>query len=288
MSVSCAANLMKDLTTFGDMSNPTRITINSAVGSAQKVSIVQTYFNDMSWLMLEQHVTVLEKCRGQAKLKLCYFAAIHALANQVWDLQQQLTLLFSASKAKRRRMESWCMNQQRDLYQDLITIRMYCDRHVAHHEIRLLLECVMMALHAPMAHMQRFAGKEGEIEARRVAPIVSEWKQSSTARVAIRHADQVLRRARQFPPTTLQNLYAAAKYHAALVLWAYSILVMLDGEENDDSRAFCTLWHGTPGLSHPAYTGVPRTFCTLIDPALTMQLAGDTLRGNLVDALVEA
>ncbi|KAF4414952.1 hypothetical protein FACUT_13830 [Fusarium acutatum] len=256
-------------------------------------------------------VTVLETCRGQADLQLCCFAAIHALANQVWDLQQQFTLLLSAPEAKRRRMDSWCMSRQRDLYQDLMTIRMYCERHAAHHEIRLLLEYVMMALHAPMAHIQRFAGKEGENEARRVAPIVSEWRQSSNALVTIWHAGQVLRRARQFPPTTLQNFYAVETYHAALVLWTYSILgnrsptetetvisdgigrngstdsssmtlVMLDGEETDDSRAFCTLGHGTPGLNHAVHRGVTETFCTLADPALTMRLAADILRSNLL------
>ncbi|KAF5677452.1 hypothetical protein FCIRC_6724 [Fusarium circinatum] len=250
-------------------------------------------------------VTVLNTCPGQTDLQLCCFAAIHALGNQVWDLQQQFTLLFSAPEAKRRRMDSWCMSRQRDLYQDLIAIRMYCERHVAHHEIRLLLEYVMMALHALMAHIQRFAGKEGENEARRVAPIVSEWRLSPASRLAIWHAGQVLRTARQFPPTTLKNFYAVATYHAALVLWTYSILgnrsseegeavvsgdsgshenssmalVMLDGEENDDARAFCTLGHGIPGLSHPGVTG---TFCTLEDPALTMRLSADTLRSNLL------
>ncbi|KAM5515590.1 C6 transcription factor [Fusarium oxysporum f. sp. phaseoli] len=256
-------------------------------------------------------VTVLETCSGEADLQLCCFAAIHALANQVWDLQQQFALLFAAPEAKRRRTDSWCMSRQRDLYHDLMTIRMYCERHVAHHEISFLLEYVMMTLHTPMAYMQRFAGKEGESEARRVAPVVSEWGQSSAARVAIWHAGQVLRRAREFPPTALQNFYAVATYHAALVLWTYSILgnrsptqaeivisdginrngstdnssmtlVMLDGEENDDARAFCILGHGTPGLSHPAYTGVKGTFCTLADPVLIMQLAADTLRGNLL------
>ncbi|KAI7758786.1 hypothetical protein LZL87_012292 [Fusarium oxysporum] len=272
------------------------------------------YNNGVRRLLLTEvvaDVTVLETCGGQADLQLCCFAAIHALANQVWDLQQQLALLFSAPDAKRRRIDSWCISRQRDLYQDLMTIRMYCERHVAHHEISLLLEYVMMALHAPMAYIQRFAGKEGESEARRVAPIVSEWRQSSAARVAIWHAGQVLRRARQFPPTTLQNFYAVATYHAALVLWTYSILgnqrlsppeimipdgishnvpannssmtlVLLDGEENDDARAFRTLGHGTPGLSHPAYTGVTGTFCALADPALTMRLSADTLRSNLL------
>ncbi|KAF5559211.1 hypothetical protein FMEXI_84 [Fusarium mexicanum] len=256
-------------------------------------------------------VTVLDRCPGQTDLQLCCFAAIHALGNQVWDLQQQFTLLFSAPEAKRRRMDSWCMSRQRDLYQEMIAIRMYCERHVAHHEIRLLLEYVMMALHAPMAHIQRFAGKEGENEARRVAPIVSEWRQSPAARLAIWHAGQVLRRARQFPPTMLLKFYAVATYHAALVLWAYSTLgtqspiqaeivnsgdisrsssdvnssmalVMLDGEENDDTRAFCTLGHGTPGFSNTVQSGVRRTFCTLEDPALIMRLSADTLRSNLL------
>ncbi|KAG5801116.1 hypothetical protein H9Q74_012701 [Fusarium xylarioides] len=126
-------------------------------------------------------VTVLDTCCGQADIQLCCFAAIHALANQVWDLQQQFALHFSAPEAKRRRMDSWCMTRQRELYQDLIPIRMYCERHVVHHEIRLLLEYVMMALYAPVAYIQRFAGKGGENEARRVEPIVSEWRQSSAA-----------------------------------------------------------------------------------------------------------
>nr|RBR01354.1 hypothetical protein FVER53263_04349 [Fusarium verticillioides] len=254
------------------------------------------------------NVTVLKTCRGQTDLHLCCFATIHAIANQVWDLQQQFALLFSAPEAKRRRMDSWCMSRQRDLYQDLITIRMYCKRHVAHHEIRLLLEYVMMVLHAPMAHIQRFSGREGESEARRVEPIVGEWRQSSAARVAIWHAGQVLGRAREFPHTTLQNFYAVATYHAALALWTYSILgnrsptraeiaifdhngptdccsiipVILDGEENDDIRAFWTLGYGTPGLSHSEQLVVAETFCTLADAALIMRLSADTLRGNLL------
>ncbi|KAI6760321.1 hypothetical protein HG530_009181 [Fusarium avenaceum] len=256
-------------------------------------------------------VTVLDTCSGEVGLQLCCFAAIHALANQVWDLQQQFGLLFAAPEAKRHRMDSWCKSRQRDLYHDLMTIRMYCERRVAHHEISFLLEYVMMALHAPMAFIQRSTGKEGESEARRVAPVVSEWRQSSAARVAIWHAGQVLRRALEFPPTTLQNFYAVATYHAGLTLWTYSTLgnrsltqaeivssdrssrnsstdnssttpVMLDGEENDDVRAFCTLGHGTPGLSHPAYAGVKGAFITLADSMLTMQLAADTLLGNLL------
>ncbi|ENH74672.1 hypothetical protein FOC1_g10001346 [Fusarium oxysporum f. sp. cubense race 1] len=138
-------------------------------------------------------VTVLETCSGEADLQLCCFAAIHALANQ-------------------------CMSRQRDLYHDLMIIRLYCERHVAHHYISFLLEYIMMALHTPMAYIQRFARKEDESEVRRVAPIGSEWRQSSAARVAIWHAGQVLISAREFPPTTLQYLDAVATYHGALVL----------------------------------------------------------------------
>jgi hypothetical protein len=256
-------------------------------------------------------VTVLDTCSGEVGLQLCCFAAIHALANQVWDLQQQFALLSAAPEARRHRMNSWCKSRQRDLYHDLMTIGIYCERRVAHHEISFLLEYVMMALHTPVASIQRFTGKEGESEARRVAPVVSEWRQSSAARVAIWHAGQVLRRALEFPPTTLQNFYAVATYDAALALWTYSTLgnrsptqaeivssdgssrnsstdnssttpVILDGEENDDVRAFCALGHGTPGLSYPAYAGVKGTFFTLADPMLIMQLAADTLRGNLL------
>jgi hypothetical protein len=138
--------------------------------------------------------------------------------------------------------------------------------------------------------------------------MVSEWRQSSAAQVAIWHAGQVLRRAGEFPSTTLQNFYAVATYHAALALWTDSILgnrsptraetvisddsgstdccsiipVMLDREENDDIRAFCTLGYGTPGLSHSVQLEVEETFCTLADAALIMRLSADTLRGNLL------
>jgi hypothetical protein len=44
---------MKDLTTSGDMSNLTRITVNFAVASARKDSIALIYFNDTSRLTLE-------------------------------------------------------------------------------------------------------------------------------------------------------------------------------------------------------------------------------------------
>ncbi|KAI3588987.1 hypothetical protein IWW34DRAFT_716100 [Fusarium oxysporum f. sp. albedinis] len=44
---------MKDPTTFGDMSNPTRTTANFAVASAQRASIARTCSSDMSRLMLE-------------------------------------------------------------------------------------------------------------------------------------------------------------------------------------------------------------------------------------------
>ncbi|KAF4414953.1 hypothetical protein FACUT_13831 [Fusarium acutatum] len=52
-SASNAANPMKDLTTFGDMSKLTKITDNFAVASAQRVSIALIYFNGMSQLTLE-------------------------------------------------------------------------------------------------------------------------------------------------------------------------------------------------------------------------------------------
>ncbi|RBQ69408.1 hypothetical protein FVER14953_20943 [Fusarium verticillioides] len=44
---------MKDLTTFGDMPNLTKITDNFAVGSARRVLIGLIYFSGMSRLTLE-------------------------------------------------------------------------------------------------------------------------------------------------------------------------------------------------------------------------------------------
>lgn len=174
--------------------------------------------------------TVLDSYHEQADTQLSCFTAVHALAGQVWELRHQFALRNHASShasdSKRRSLESWCRNRQRELYDDLLAMRVYCRRglHEPHFEIAFTLEYVMMILHVSVLDIQRFAGKEGETEARRAGTVLREWRQNPSARTAVWHAGQVFAVARSFPPTTLRNFYAVGTYHAALTLWVYGLL----------------------------------------------------------------
>lgn len=260
-------------------------------------------------------LTVLEKHSTYTDLHLCCLATIHAIANQVWDLRQQLSL--DASQV--RGLESRCKGRQRDLYEQLKATRLYCERRAPHHEISFALEYVMMSLHVSVAEIHRFAGKEGEHEARRSTASIRQWNQESDARIAIWHAGQVLRMARRFPPSTLHDFYAVGTYHAALTLWAYShadlfnspvhevcdpnmgsaidsssTMIRLDQAEDSDTRTFLLLGHGSPGLSYPSdsHRTTPSpvgsqlnttelSFRPLTQPASVLNMASEILRSNL-------
>ncbi|KAL1855921.1 hypothetical protein Daus18300_010900 [Diaporthe australafricana] len=174
--------------------------------------------------------TVLDRYYEQADAQLSCFAAVHALAGQVWELRHHFALRDHASShaydSKRRSLESRCRSRQRELYDDLLAMRLYCRRrlHPPHFEISFTLEYVMMTLHVSVLDIQRFAGKEGETEARRAGTVLREWRQELSARTAVWHAGQVFRMARSFPPTTLRDFYAVGTYHAALTLWVYGLL----------------------------------------------------------------
>ncbi|CAK7221506.1 hypothetical protein SBRCBS47491_004548 [Sporothrix bragantina] len=182
---------------------------------AREPPLMKEVFNDL---------TVLDKYSDQTDIQLCCFVAVHVLANQVGELRQHMMLLATMNGAKQRRVEAWCINRQRDLYEDLTAARMYCERRAPHPEIGLLLEYAMMSLYVSLEDIQRYAGQEGEGEALKLAPTLNDWSQTSAARTAIWHAGQVFRIARRFPPSTLRNVYALALYRAALTLWVYSLL----------------------------------------------------------------
>ncbi|KAL1895866.1 hypothetical protein Sste5346_004963, partial [Sporothrix stenoceras] len=192
-----------------------RKSILTRANGAREPPLMREVLNDL---------TVLDKYSDQTEIQLCCFVAVHALANQVGELRQHMMLLTTTTGPKRHRMEAWCINRQRDLYEDLTAARMYCARRAPHHEIGLLLEYVMMSLYVSLEDIQRYAGQEGEGEALKLAPTLIDWSQTSAARTAIWHAGQVFRIARRFPPSTLRNVYALALYRSALTLWVYSLL----------------------------------------------------------------
>lgn len=180
--------------------------------------------SNLSLIDVFADLTSLDEHCNYADVRLCCLVAIHALANQVWELRQQTVLLNSPYGHKQTGLQSLCWNRKRDLYENLIAVRAYCERRVPHYEISFVIEYLMMSLHVSLEDVQCFAGKNGEDEARRAVPGLREWVQSSTSRSAIWHAGQVFRMARSFPPFALRNFYVVGVYHAALTMWVYSLL----------------------------------------------------------------
>ena len=135
-----------------------------------------------------------------------------------------------------------------------------------------LYERQLMHLHVSLEDVQLVAGRDGEEEARKVFPLLSAWADSQESRLALWHAGQVIRAAREIPRPGLRSSSAIALYHASLVIWTYSVTsklaeqskearqvgteligtennllpVRLDGEDSQQVQRFLVLGVGTP------------------------------------------
>ncbi|KAK7514487.1 c6 zinc finger domain-containing protein [Phyllosticta citriasiana] len=170
-------------------------------------------------------------------------------------------------------------------------------------EVQLLLELLLMYLHANMEDIQLFGGKEDQDEARRVFPGLQQWMNDSYARQAVWQASRVLLVARTFPRKTLRDFWAIAVYHASLVLWTYGVIrhatsaskntmmpanfaatsildknlglsaqgidsdVWLEGPESSDVQRFIALGRGRPcisGIIDPTTNSSPSSVPSLV------------------------
>ncbi|RYC84025.1 hypothetical protein BFJ63_vAg13112 [Fusarium oxysporum f. sp. narcissi] len=87
-----------------------------------------------------------------------------------------------------------------------------------------LHEQQLMHLYISLEDVQYLGGKAGEVEARRVLPLLTRWVKGRASRQAAWHAGQILRVSRQELGPTLRASIIIALYHASLTLWVYSIL----------------------------------------------------------------
>ncbi len=172
-------------------------------------------------------------------------------------------------------------------------------------DLVLVAELFQMILHVSLDDLQNFAGKSGEEEARRATAYLEDsWVTSSEARHAAWHAGQVLHHARRMRPASLRNFNAVTVYLASLTLWAYGmlssngdhgrgavtgdrghgskpsprILVLLDGEENQETKAYLQLGRGIPGLTDPG--GAQGGVEFLANPGVALVIAQDLLQDN--------
>jgi hypothetical protein len=163
-------------------------------------------------------------------------AYLYMVWGMIWDYRQ-----LQALTSKKQFADSLLLSSRQ---QELTTLcEDFRHNHVTSHVQELLIvEVMLMYLNAPLEEVQTFAGIAGPDEARYAYSSIRNWTSTAAARQAVWHASQVIKIAETTSQGTLQNFYAMAVYHAALVLWAYGLLKRTaddaDHDPNHDSQIF--------------------------------------------------
>jgi hypothetical protein len=166
-------------------------------------------------------------------------------------------------------------------------------------ETILTLELLHMYLHMSLEEIEFFAGKGDMEDARRVLPSLQAWVEGPESRQAIWYAGQVIRAARKFRLKQIRGFFAIAVYHASLALWAYSIMslangmnddaalqgaphtVCLDGPDSPAVQRFITLGKGIPSISYPQVTDTTvTTTVPLSNQEAVISAILEVLQGN--------
>ncbi|KAI8295865.1 Nicotinate catabolism cluster-specific transcription factor [Colletotrichum sp. SAR 10_98] len=217
---------------------------------------------------------ILDDLEQLVDMELCYMALLHGYWGQIGAYREAIKFYTDGMSNKRNTTHKlWLKTQYQELYRDLndfSTMILTSKRPTA--QLAVMSEVLMMVLHVSPDILQTFAGKAGEDEARRTYSSLEEsWVKTSEARHAIWHAGQIFHHARQLPPASLRDFNAIAVYFACLTLWAYGLLscsasrhgsdpevgsgnrsgayILMDSEENRETRAFLQLDRGVPGLT---------------------------------------
>lgn len=247
---------------------------------------------------------ILDDFQKLVDMELCYMALLHGYWGQISAYREAIKFYMDGMSNKANTTHRlWLKTQYQELYRDLSdfsTMILTSKRPTA--QLAVMSEVLMMVLHVSPDVLQTFAGKAGEDEARRTFSSLEEsWVKTSEARYAIWHAGQTLHHARQLPPASLSEFNALAVYFACLTLWAYGLLscsasrngseqevgngsrsnsgyILMDSEENRETRAFLQLDRGVPGLT---LNGNPDDGVeSLSNPSAVLSIARDIFRNN--------
>lgn len=179
------------------------------------------------------NLNVLDELQERIDVELCYSALLHGFWGQVNAYRETIRFYANAhAHGNGGSHRLWLKSQHQELYHDLCAFSTIIhtaypnSRNLSHTvHLSLILELFLMILHVSPDDLQKFAGKAGEEEARRVAVSLEQhWVNTPEARYAAWHAGQVFRNARRLPPASLRGFNAIAVYLASLTLWAYGLL----------------------------------------------------------------
>ena len=175
----------------------------------------------------------LKDLSPQLDVQLSSSIHLHGNVARIWEYRQQ-TVISNIANDGDPSAKLWMQWRHQTLYQELESTRKIGGLAVT----MLLNEFLMMSLHADIDCVTRFAGKCGEAEAHRAYRVLLPWAQSKNARVAMWHAGQVVKLARDVPPYQLRGPDVFLIYHSVMVLWTYAMLQREAGKPSG---------HGSPG-----------------------------------------
>jgi hypothetical protein len=163
----------------------------------------------------------------------CQLIIISGIWGMVWQCLQTIAVLDKPSHS-----DPALTLRQQEILQSLHRLRVNFPEEDAEWQggpADMLYELVNMHIHMPFEEVELFAGKGDQIDARRALPLLSDWTNSRESRKAIWHAGQVVKAAEKFGPARLRGFYTIALYQANLAMWAYAVILHVNGTDKDDS-----------------------------------------------------
>lgn len=234
--------------------------------------------------------------------------ALYGIAAEIWHWEQQKALILVNDREGDADDELWLRAKHQKLLGTLEKFRSNLDNASAN--INLTHQYLSMILFVRVDTVMRFAGKCGEHEAHVAYQELQAWSKGRQARLAIWHAGQVVRMARNILPFQLRGADGLLLYHALMVLWSYGMMlrdsarrtgvntpvrgaqlgdratllattrttVFLDGAPCQESELFTQRDIGRPCLHQDS--GTNATVCQLRNPTDTMILGSKLLEAN--------
>ena len=175
----------------------------------------------MTFRDLLEDPEILHTMTDYIDVHLCTMALLYGYWSQIWSIAESKSF-YPASKTTHHLS---LITSQKELYCDLVDLASKIPLLTNNSPVTTLFsEFFMMILHVSLADLQRFAGKFGEEEARCAYLSLQSWSQTTESRVAVWHAGQVLRAARDLTTAQLRDANAVAVYYSSLALWVYGLV----------------------------------------------------------------
>ncbi|KAI7355421.1 hypothetical protein KC354_g10788 [Hortaea werneckii] len=147
---------------------------------------------------------------------------LSGIAAQVWEHGKLVSLHVNGGDDSDATARLWNQSRHEKLCDVLHASEL--NANVTAFSAALMRHFLLMTLHVNLDTIMRFAGKCGEAEAQQAYQVLVVWLPTKPARLALWHAVQVVKAARDAAPYQLRGCDAFLTWHAVSLMWAYGML----------------------------------------------------------------